>query len=173
MLTDEEGNHFADNDERAIFFARGVLETVKKLGWTPDIIHCHGWFTSFIPLLIKKAYHDNPMFMNAKIIYSLYNDEFSGYLNTELINKLNINNFSKKESAMIENPDYLNISRLAVNYSDGIVIGSNLINQTLYDDVIQSEKPILEATDPDQVEEQIEAYSEFYDKFVNQECNNE
>ena len=58
-LTDEEGKEFVDNDERAVFFARGVLETVIKLRWAPDIIHCHGWLTSLIPLYIKKYYFNN------------------------------------------------------------------------------------------------------------------
>ena len=67
---------YEDNNERTIFFARGVLETVKKLRWTPDVIHCHGWMTALVPLYIKKAYHDDPFFRNSKIVYSVYNDDF-------------------------------------------------------------------------------------------------
>ena len=66
MAVDEEGNEYNDNGERAIFFARGVLETVKKLRWTPDIIHCQGWMSSIIPLYIKTAYHDEPSLRTLK-----------------------------------------------------------------------------------------------------------
>ena len=76
ITADADGNEFEDNDERAIFFARGVLETVRKLRWTPDIIHCHGWFSSFIPFYVKKACNEDPFFKNAKIVTSLYNDSF-------------------------------------------------------------------------------------------------
>src|SRR5574344_2693034 len=71
---DAEGRFFEDNDERAIFFARGVLETVKKLRWAPDIIHCQGWITQILPLYLKKMYKDDPIFANSKIVLSLYDD---------------------------------------------------------------------------------------------------
>ena len=77
VLTNDEKNYYEDNDERAIFFARGVLETVKKLRWSPDLIHCHGWFTSLVPLFIKKHFKDEPLFMNSKVVYSIYDDEFT------------------------------------------------------------------------------------------------
>ena len=86
-LTDANGNYFDDNDERSIFFVRGVLETVKKLRWVPDIIHCHGWITALTPLYIKKAYADDPCFKNSKIVYSVYDDDF---------NNLFAQNFSEK-----------------------------------------------------------------------------
>src|SRR5664280_799781 len=76
IIKDSKGNEFADNDERAIFYARGVLETVIKLRWAPDLIHCSGWLTSLVPLYIKKAYNDDPLFVNSKVIYSVYHDDF-------------------------------------------------------------------------------------------------
>ena len=78
---DADNKFFADNDDRSIFFCRGVLETVKKLGWAPDIIHCHGWMTALLPLFIKTSYKDDPMFHNSKVVYSLYNDEFEESFN--------------------------------------------------------------------------------------------
>src|SRR6056297_492631 len=81
-VKDEDGKFFEDNDERIIFFARGVLETVRKLRWSPDIVHCHGWFTSLIPLYLKKSYSDDPLFADSKVIYSLYKDEFDKALHT-------------------------------------------------------------------------------------------
>jgi starch synthase len=78
IVTDENGNFFEDNDERAIFFARGVLETVKKLRWSPDLVHCHGWITSLVPLYLKNAFKEDPLFAKSKVVYSVYNDGFPG-----------------------------------------------------------------------------------------------
>src|SRR5210317_702321 len=69
VFRDKNGKFFADNDERAVFFVRGVLETVKKLGWPPDIIHCHGWMSSLLPVYVRKAFHENPIFSESKIIF--------------------------------------------------------------------------------------------------------
>ena len=93
LFTDEEDNLFDDNDERAIFFAKGVVETVKKLNWSPDIIHVHGWMASLLPLYIKEYYKDDALFANSKIITSLYNNNgFDGELNTEFANKVKFDN---------------------------------------------------------------------------------
>ena len=68
-VSDEKGNGFKDNDERAIFYVRGVFETIKKLRWIPDIIHCHGWFTALAPLYLKRMYSDDPCFARTKVVY--------------------------------------------------------------------------------------------------------
>ena len=80
VLTDGADNYFQDNDERAIFFARGVLETVKKLRWTPTVVHCHGWFTAVVPVYLKRIFADDPIFRDVKVVVSLYGDGFSGEL---------------------------------------------------------------------------------------------
>ena len=92
ILTDSKGAYFADNDERAIFFARGVLETVKKLRWAPDIIHCHGWFPAFLPILIKRTYKEDPVFAKSKVVYSVYDDAFDTPLNAKVKSKLQLEN---------------------------------------------------------------------------------
>ena len=86
-LTDEEGNLFKDNDERAIFFAKGVIETVKKLNWSPDIIHVNGWLASLLPLYLKEFYKNEPLFTESKIVTSVYNQKFEGTLDQNMINK--------------------------------------------------------------------------------------
>ena len=88
IFTDENGAYFEDNDERAIFFAKGVLETVKKLRWKPDVVHCHGWFTGFVPLFLKTVYADEPLFSKAKVVYTVYNDEFEGNLDEKMAKKV-------------------------------------------------------------------------------------
>ena len=89
-IRDTDETFFDDNDDRTIFFGRGVLETVKKLGWSPDIIHCHGWMTALIPMLIKTSYKDDPMFHNSKVVYSLYNDSFTESFNKDFSKKIRL-----------------------------------------------------------------------------------
>ncbi len=160
---DEEGKQFEDNDERAIFFARGVLETVKKLRWAPDIIHCHGWFTSLVPLYIKKAYNEDPLFANSKLIYSAYNDEFSSPFNREFKDKVLFENITSNDVKILKEPSYLNLSKLAINMSDATIIGSETINPELESFIKDSGKPYLNFKSE---EEYVDAYSEFYDKIL-------
>ena len=70
-IADSSGKEFEDNDERALFFARGVIETVKKLRWAPDIVHCHGWMSALVRVYLRNIYNDEPLFTNYKIIYSI------------------------------------------------------------------------------------------------------
>ena len=88
MTTDEAGEEYADNGERAIFFARGVLETVKKLRWTPDIIHCQGWMSAVVPFYVKKAYHEEPSFANTKIVTSLFSGIWEANSNQLLLSEM-------------------------------------------------------------------------------------
>ncbi len=162
-LKDENGTYFEDNDERCIFFARGVLETVKKLRWSPDIIHCHGWFTGLIPLYIKKAYNEDPLFMDSKVIYSVYNDEFPKPLKKEFKDKLLYENITKNDIKILKTPNYINLSKLAIEMSDAAIIGSETINPELKSFIESSDKPFLEYQ---KEEDYIDAYSNFYDKIL-------
>jgi len=162
-VADSSGNEYEDNDERAMFFARGVIETVKKLRWSPDIIHCHGWLTSLIPVYLRKLYSDDPVFHNFKTIYSVYNNGFKTSLRSSLHEKLIIDGIDKKDVKLIENKtDFASLTKLAVEYSDGVIIGSDSIDQDVQSYLKTIKKPLLEY----QPEEMyIDAYNEFYDKF--------
>lgn len=165
-LQDKNGKFFQDNDERAIFFARGVLETVKKLGWAPDIIHCHGWFTSLIPLYAKKSYRDNPLFAETKIIISLYDDDFKEELAPGIAKKIKYDGITKQDLAYYKKTDYVSLLKAAMEYADGIIIGSPKINEEIMDHVRKTDKTVLEYQDMDQY---INAYSDFYDKILVEE----
>lgn len=163
ILKDSKGNEFADNDERAIFFARGVLETVIKLRWAPDLIHCSGWLSSLVPLYVKKAYHDNPLFVNSKVIYCVYHDDFKKSLDTNFGNKLKMNTISAKDIELVEDPSYINISKMAIQYSDAIIQGSAKINNELSAYIKSSGKLFLDYQ-PEST--YIDTYNEFYDKVL-------
>lgn len=160
---DENGKEFADNDERIIFFARGVLETVRKLRWAPDVIHCHGWFTSLVPLYIKKAYNEDPLFANSKVVYSLYKNEFKNALNKDFKDKLLFENITKSDVKILKEPSYENLNKLAIDMSDAVIVGSKKINSELHEYIKTGKKPFIEHHDK---EEYIEAYSQLYDKIL-------
>jgi len=164
VLKNADGVFFDDNDERAMFFARGVLETVQKLRWSPDVIHCHGWFTSFVPLLVKRTFKDNPLFSDTKVVTSIYDNEFATPLNAQLKKKLTGDStISESDVAILANPNYENIEKLAINYSDGIIFGSKKVNSVVDEYAKSAGKPILAYQSP---ETYMDAYNEFYDSLV-------
>ncbi len=163
VLKDSKGNEFADNDERAIFFARGVLETVIKLRWAPDLIHCHGWLTSLIPLYIKKAYNEDPLFGNSKVVYSVYNDEYKKTLNVNFRNKLLMNEIEKSDTELIDDPTFVNVSKMAIQYSDAVIQGSQKVNTEVREYIQSSEKLFLDYQPENTY---IDAYNDLYDKLM-------
>lgn len=163
VLVDKEGKAFDDNDERAIFFARGVLETVIKLRWAPDLVHCHGWFGALAPILIKKTFADDPLFVNSKVVYSVYNDDFEQDLNGELMQKMLSEEISEGDVETIKEPSFVNMNKLAIEYADGVIIGSKTINEELRKAIDASGKPVLEYQEE---ETYIDAYNEFYDQVL-------
>jgi starch synthase len=165
-LYDKNNKFFEDNDERAIFFARGVLETVKKLGWAPDIIHCHGWFTSLIPLYVKKSYRDNPLFADTKVVISIYNDDFKEDMPADIAKKIKYDGITKQDLAYYKKTNFVNLIKAAVEYSDGVIVGSPEINAELKDYASKSGKPFLDYQGEDNY---YEAFSDFYDKVLVEE----
>ncbi|MBN3035481.1 MAG: glycogen/starch synthase [Bacteroidales bacterium] len=163
IFTDKNGNHFPDNDERAIFFSRGVIETVKKLGWPPDVVHCHGWMSSLIPIYIKKAFRDNPLFTRSKVISSLYNDDFPGVLRPDFGKKVKTDGITNKDLSYYKEPTYLNLMKAAVDYSDAVIYASDNINSEITTYVEVSGKPALPLQPEDSY---IKAYNEFYDQVM-------
>jgi len=125
MDRDETGIGFSDNDERTIFYVRGVLETIKKLRWTPDIIHCHGWISAIAPLFIKKVYNTDPFFKNSKVIYSLCNDELPNNFNAKFYKKLMHDGITNSHIKMLkENPSWENLTKLAIDFSNVVMAGT-------------------------------------------------
>ncbi len=162
-LTDEDGKLFPDNDERAIFFAKGVIETVKKLNWSPDIIHVHGWLASLLPLYLKQFYKDEPLFNESKIVTSIYNQSFEDTLNKDMINKIAFDNIDTEAIKVLEQPSYNNIMKVAIDHSDALIIGSQDIPEELDSYLKASEKPVLDFKEKDEF---AEAYTEFYNTSV-------
>lgn len=165
-LTDKGGNQFPDNDERSIFFCRGVLETVKKLGWAPDIIHCHGWMTSMMPMYLKKSFNEDPNYANTKVIYSVYDDEFSKALNKDFAKKALFEGIEKQDVEGLKTPSHANLNKAAIDFSDAVIKASSKINSDVEKYIKKSGKPFL---DYKSMDEYIDAYDEFYDEVLEME----
>lgn len=163
MFRDKNNKFFKDNDERAVFFARGVIETVKKLGWAPDLVHCHGWMTSLLPLYIKRAFRDNPLFTESKVIMSLYDDDFEESWNKDSVNKIKLDGITNKDLKHLKKPTYDSILKTGIDFSDGIILGSETINAEVLEYANETGKPVLEFQPLDRF---IDAYNIFYDKIL-------
>lgn len=164
-MQDDDGRFYEDNDERTIFFARGVIETVRKLQWAPDIVHCHGWFTSLIPLYLKRTYHDDPLFLDTRVIISLYDNEFDKPLNPSFKNKLKWDGIREEDIKVVKDPTYVNLSKLAVDMADGVIYGSEKINPELVSYINNLDKQVLSYHDETSY---IDAYSDFYNTILSE-----
>ncbi len=163
VLKDEQGEPFADNDERALFFARGVLETVKKLRWAPTVVHCHGWFASIVPLYLRKVFADDPIFRNVKIVVSLYGDGFPGELDKDFRHKIANEGIKDKNLSILETPSYENLCRFVMNYADGIVAASEQVAPEVLALARESGKPMLEYQSPEAADF-FDNYNRFYEE---------
>ena len=162
-LRDKEGKLFTDNDERAIFFAKGVFETIKRLNWPPEIIHIHGWIAALLPLYLKQIYKDEPIFQKSKIVTSIYGNEFDKKLNKNMINKILFDEVDEKHISELSNPSYENLMKVAIDSSDAVIKGSENISGEINDYLKKYKNPVLEFQSPDSF---TEPYMDFYHKLL-------
>ncbi len=162
-FSDQEGTFFPDNDERAIFFAKGVVETVKKLNWSPDIIHVHGWMASLVPLYLRKYYADEPLFADSKIVTSVYQKGFEGELDNTIISKIAFDEISEDSVSVLATPNYNNLLKVAVDHSDAVILAAEEIPEDLKEHITNLEKPVLPYVP---IQEFEEAYANFYNTEV-------
>ncbi|MBP3424848.1 MAG: glycogen/starch synthase [Alistipes sp.] len=163
VVTDENGAEFEDNDERMVFFARGVLETVKKLRWTPDVVHCHGWFSSIAPLYLRKVFNNDPIFRDVKIVTSLYEDRFEKPLSSQLRSKIEGEGIVDENISIIDNPSYENLYRFVMSQVDGVIAGSAAVDAKLLDEARAAGKKVLDYVSPEQ-DGFYDNYTRFYDE---------
>lgn len=163
VFRDKNEKFFVDNDERAIFYARGVLETVKKLRWAPDVVHVHGWFGSLVPMYMKKIFNTNPLFTEAKIVVSLYNDDFKEPFKDKFNEYLNFEGLKNEDLGHYKENNFVGMMKSAIDYSDAIIIGQENINPELMAYAEASGKPILPYADEESYRENINS---FYDQLL-------
>ena len=171
VYEDAEGNFLEDNDERAIFFARGILETVKKLRWKPDIVHCSGWISHLVPLYLKRAFKNDPIFSDAKVVLSLYDEYMDCGFNADMKVKIPVSGIKSKDLDSFKAPDGINLAKLAIQYADAVILGAENIRQELIEFAQNRKIPILPhfpIEHPDGT--YIQTYNEFYDKLLEQDA---
>ncbi|WP_010521264.1 glycogen/starch synthase [Aquimarina agarivorans] len=158
-VTDKDGKLFKDNDERAIFFAKGVIETVKKLNWAPDIIHVHGWMAALLPLYLKNYYSNEPLFKETKIITSVYGNGFEGTLNNDIKKKVLFDEIAEEKLSLLEEANFDNLMKLSVENSDAVIMGTPTISSEIEKFIDAKKVPTLAYKYP---EEFSSAYEDFY-----------
>lgn len=163
VLTSEDGKEFEDNDERMVFFARGVLETVKKLQWRPSVVHCHGWFSAIAPLYLRNMFKDDPVLCDSKIVVSLYEDNFTTPLDATLVEKLRNEGVPAEQLKNLGELSYENLMRFVIDNADGVVAGSASANQTLLDYARKQGKKVLDYQSPE-AEDFYDNYDRFYEE---------
>lgn len=172
---DDDGNYFDDNDERGIFFARGVLETVKKLRWKPDVVFCQGWVSHFLPVYLKKVYKNDPIFADAKIILSLYGEDLDIKFSDDIISKYLFGSLKAEDLDLLKEPTGINLAKLAIKHSDGIILGTDSLHPELESYIgSRKEMPVLPPmTISEEETEYINEYNMFFDSFITPNPTNE
>ncbi|MBP5374714.1 MAG: glycogen/starch synthase [Bacteroidaceae bacterium] len=167
LLTDKEGKEYADNGERAIFYARGVLETVKKLGWRPDVIHCYGWAAALAPFYIKQAYSDEPSFRDAKVVMEVSPKEFSrdlGKKNARYVEYKDAH-YADIQDICSQGYGHTELEKIGVKFSDGVIIEHEDVDPSIIEYAKSLGLPILGPVEG----EFNKAYSAFYDQIFGDE----
>lgn len=164
VYTDENNQFYGDNDERTIFFCKGALETVKKLGWQPDIIHCHGWMTSLIPLYMKTIYKSEPVFKNAKVVYSVFENQFEASLGKDFARKASLNTIDNKQTAPLGDSTCSGLYMSGITHADAVVKCSAEIDPEVTSFMKKQKGKIV--MDHKNDEGYVEAYIELYDSLL-------
>ena len=160
MALDENGEEYSDNGERAIFFARGVLETVKKLRWSPDIIHCQGWMSYIVPLFIKTAYSSEPTFTGTKVVTSVFKAGLSKEIGTNFKNCLEFKEITVDSlSSYKDNFDFIELSKLAIDNSDAVIEAEEGAYPELIDYARSKGIPVISYAS----DEYVEKYKDLYE----------
>lgn len=163
VFRDAKKKFFKDNEDRTVFFCRGVLETVKKLGWSPDIIHCHGWMSSLVPMLVKTAYSEDPIYKDSKVVYSVYDDYFEESFNDSYVRKIQMDGISPADLKELKSANWEAITNNAAQYADALIQGSEELPASGKAILKKYQKPSLGYKSP---EEYIDAYNSFYDELM-------
>ncbi len=164
VYTDENNTFYCDNDERTIFFCKGAIETVKKLGWQPDIIHCQGWMTSLIPLYLKTLYKDEPVFRLAKVVYSVFENQFDEKFGKEFGRKASLNSIDNKQVSSLSNASCSDLYMSGITHADALVRASNEIDPEVSKFMKkQKGKPTIEHS---ATGNNVEAYINLYDTLL-------
>ena len=169
VFRDAKKKFYKDNEDRMVFFCRGVLETVKKLGWSPDVIHCHGWMTSMIPFFVKTGYKDEPMFKNSRVVYSSYLQDMEENFSPNFTKKLKMDGVTADDMKLYKDTSMEAIHLAAMKLSDGVIRGCEGKNAAIDNYLKKANKPVLNFQPFDEDGTFVSACADFYDEILQQE----
>ncbi len=162
VFHDKENRFYEDNDERAIFFCKGAIETVRKLGWAPDVVHCNDWITSFIPLYLKSTYKNDPLFKNTKTVFTIYNNDFSYKFKGDILSKVKMMDIEDKMLGNLKTADYEGFIKMGVEFSDAVIVaGENKKIKGLFSKMKEKKVETI-----DKSENYTESYFNLYNELV-------
>jgi starch synthase len=163
VFRDAKEKFFDDNDERMIFFCKGAIETVKKLGWMPDVVHCLGWMSSLVPMYLKTAYREDPMFKNTKVVYSVYENCFTENLDKNLKTKALMPDMNAADAALLKDSSCSSLHTNAINYADAVIKADENIEASVIKYLNkQTDKLIIEKSNHEEFD--FESFVQFYDE---------
>ena len=165
VFNDENGKFFNDNDERSMFFCKGVLETVKKLGWVPEIIHCHGWMSALMPVYLKTVYDNDPHFSNAKVIYSIYDVQNKNKFSKDFKAKLAFDEIPVDELDINGTIDVKTLHKIGLDWCDAIGVCASDAEDHFESYLNNTDKPLLQFHSEEQT---IEVHQDFYEKVLSE-----
>jgi starch synthase len=162
VFHDKENNFYEDNDERAIFFCKGVIETVRKLGWAPDIVHCNDWITSFIPLYLKTTYKNDPLFKNTKTVFTIYDNAFSHKFKSSIMDKVKMIDIEDNMLGNLKSADFEGFIKLGIEFSDAVIVaGDNKKLESMFKKIKEKKIETI-----DKGENYTESYYNLYNELV-------
>lgn len=167
VFHDKENKFYADNDERAIFFCKGALETVRKLGWAPDIVHCNDWMTSLIPMYLKTTYKNDPIFQNAKTVFTVYDTPFEYKFGVDLIQKVKMMDIEDEMLTALSSADYEGFIKIGAMYADATIKSESQFKNglnTLFASLEKKEEFLIDTIEKDGNYE--ESYYNLYNDLV-------
>jgi starch synthase len=165
VFTDKENKFYDDNDERAIFFCKGVIETVRKLGWAPDIVHCNDWMTSLIPMYLKTTYKNDPLFKASKTVFTVYNNKFSHRFGEGLVDKVKMMDIEDSMLECLQTADFDGFIKLGAQYADAVVCGEEEVNESL-DSLIAGLETNRKIDTFDKDSDYLDSYYNLYNELV-------
>jgi starch synthase len=167
VLTDPKSHDFhKDNAERSIFFCKGLIETVKKLGWNPHIIHCHGWMTALIPLYLKTHYKEDPVFKYTKIIYTAYNEDINYPLPPNFVEKAKLEGVTTEELTKYNDGTYEGVTNSGIQMADVVTKGNPKISDKLEECIKRLNKKVTYDFNGEDKNSYIDYYSQLYRDIV-------
>lgn len=166
VFEDENNNFYDDNSDRMIFFCRGAIETVRKFGWAPDIIHCMGWMTSLVPMYLKTTYKNDPLFTNSKVLYTVSKNSFNNKFGENFTQLIQISdNITKKHLEYFKDADNASLQIGGSEFADALVVES-MPDEKVYNYVKKSKKKLILELGETEDENTMSQFSSFYDNVM-------